>query len=271
MDLKKFDSRPVAIEISDIIVENESTKTYIFKYPLGSRPGQFIMLWLPGLDEKPFSVAYDDGQEFWLTICEVGETSKALGQMKVGDKVGIRGPMGTWYEFEEGQRIATVAGGYGAAPMYFVAREAFKKNCKVEFFVGAREEGLLLYREKIMGLGSSVDLHLSTDDGSQGFKGFVTQLLDQFLEKEKVDWVFACGPEIMMKAAAEVADKHGTQCQLSLEKYMKCGIGVCGQCSIDDTGDLACIKGPVMKYDYLKGLPEFGKYHRDAQGVKKEF
>lgn len=271
MDLKKFDSRPVALEIRDIVVENEYTKTYVFKYPLGSRPGQFVMLWVPGLDEKPFSIAYDDGQEFWLTICEVGPTSEAIGKMKVGDRVGIRGPMGTAYEFDEGQTIATVAGGYGAAPMYFVAREALKKNCKVEFFVGAREEKLLLYREKVMSLGSDVTLHLSTDDGSQGFKGFVTQLLDQELEKNKADWVFACGPEVMMKAAGEVAAKHDVPAQLSMEKYMKCGIGVCGQCAIDDSGDLACVKGPVMRYDYVKDLPEFGKYHRDAQGVKHHF
>lgn len=269
--LKHFDSRPLALSIKKIISENENTNTYVFEYSLHSKPGQFAMIWIPGVDEKPISIAYDDGKEFWLTICRVGDGTKALFELKEGDRVGIRGPYGTSYEFKKGDHLALVAGGYGAAPMYFVANEALKVGAKVEFILGARSEDLLLYRHKISALGSSVKLHCSTNDGSFGFKGFNTHLLDEVLSKVKVNKVFTCGPELMENAVGEVAMKHKVKCWVSVEKYMKCGFGVCGQCAIDDTGELACMKGPVMNYEYLKKLPEFGKYHRDAQGKKHHF
>lgn len=270
MDIKKFDSRFVALPIKEIVVENQNTWTFVFEYPLGSKPGQFVMMWIPGVDEKPFSVAWDDGKEFWLTICRVGAATEELFKLGVGDKVGIRGPLGTAYQWEKGEHLAVVSGGYGAAPMYFVAREAVKDGCEVEFLTGARNEKLLLYESRVEAM-NNVNLHVSTDDGSKGHKGYITQVLDQVLADVKVDRVFSCGPEVMMKAASEVAGRHNVTSWMSMEKYMKCGIGVCGQCSVDDTGDLVCTKGPVMAYDYVKGLPELGKYHRDAQGKKHFF
>lgn len=278
MNIKKFDSRFVTLRIKKIIKENEVTNTYVFEYPLGGKPGQFVMMWIPGLDEKPMSVAFDDGKEFWVTVCRVGPFSEALHAMKVGDKVGIRGPLGTFYKFKAGDHLALVAGGYGAAPMYFVACEAVKMGCKVEFLVGARSEGLLLYVHKILGLGG-VNLHIATNDGSTGFKGFVTQVLDKVLGEsagvgaagQKVTKVFCCGPDVMMKAVGDVVDKHGVETFMSMEKFMKCGIGVCGQCAIDDSGALCCVNGPVMAWKKLRGLPEMGKYHRDAQGKKHYF
>lgn len=269
MNIKKFDSRFEILPIEKIIQENEMTKTFVFNYSLGGKPGQFLMMWIPGFDEKPMSIAFDDGKEFWVTICAVGPFSKKMHELKVGDKVGVRGPLGTHYKFKAGEHLALVAGGYGAAPMYFVAHEAVKAGCKVEFLIGARNKDLLLYGQKILGLG--VNLHISTDDGSAGFKGYVTQVLEKVMEEKKINQVFTCGPEVMMKVVGTVAEKHGVDAHMSMEKYMKCGIGVCGQCAIDDKGDLCCIKGPVMKWSYLKKLPEMGQYHRDAQGRKHYF
>jgi len=270
MDFKKFDTRPVALPIKKIVRENDTTNTYIFEYPLGARPGQFVMLWIPGVDEKPFSVAYDDGAEFWLTICNVGPATEELFKLKEGYKVGIRGPFGTHYEYEKGEHIATVAGGYGAAPMYFVAKDAVEAGCEVEFIVGARNKDLLLFVERVKEM-KGVNLHISTDDGSEGFKGFTTQVLEKVMNEKKIDQVFTCGPEIMEKFVGEIAEKGGVDARISAEKYMKCGFGVCGQCAIDDTGETVCTKGPVMAYSYLKKLPEFGAYHRDAQGKKHNF
>lgn len=270
MDIGKFDSRFKALPIREIVQENENTRTFIFDYALGAEPGQFVMLWIVGVDEKPFSVAYDDGKEFWLTICRVGEATEKLFELKVGDKVGIRGPLGTKYRWEKGERIAVVSGGYGAAPMYFVARKALEDGCEIEFLTGARNADLLLYLDRVEGT-AGVNVAVSTDDGSNGHQGYITQVLDQVLSEKKVDRVFACGPELMMKAAGEVAAAHGVPAWLSMEKYMKCGIGVCGQCSLDDSGDLVCMQGPVMSYDLVKRLPEFGEYHRDAQGEKHYF
>ncbi|MBI5754191.1 dihydroorotate dehydrogenase electron transfer subunit [Candidatus Peregrinibacteria bacterium] len=293
MNIKKFDSRFQILPIAKIIQENATTRTFVFEHNLGGRPGQFLMMWIPGVDEKPMSIAFADEKEFWVTVCAVGDFSQKLHTLHVGDKVGVRGPLGTHYKFRAGEHLALVAGGYGAAPMYFVAHEAVKIGCKVEFLSGARNKDLLLYSEKVLGLG--VNLHISTDDGSAGFKGYVTQLLDQIMaahparhggrllqstsrlsetlasSAQKIDQVFACGPEVMMKAAGQVAEKHGVDAHMSMEKYMKCGIGVCGQCAIDDSGDLCCLKGPVMSWGYLKKLPEMGQYHRDAQGRKHYF
>lgn len=269
MNIAKFDSRFVALPIKRIIPENDYVNTYVFEYPLGGKPGQFLMMWLPGVDEKPMSVAFDDGKEFWVTVCNVGPMTNELFKLKEGDKVGIRGPLGTWYEFEEGSHLALVAGGYGAAPMYFVANEAVKKGCTVDFLIGARNKDLLLYTQKILALG--VNLHIATNDGSAGVEGFVTRILKDILDEKKLDYVFSCGPEVMMKAVGDIADEAGVKCYLSMEKYMKCGIGVCGQCALDDTGDLVCVQGAVMDFQKLKNLPEFGVYHRDAQGKKHYF
>lgn len=275
MDVTHFDTRPIGLSIKKIIRENDAVNTYVFDYPLGSRPGQFVMLWIPGVDEKPFSVAYDDGKEFWLTICKVGPATEELFRLGVGDRVGIRGPFGTHYEYEDGDYIATVAGGYGAAPMYNVACEAVGRGCKVEFIVGARNKELLLYVDRVRKM-EGVNLHISTDDGSEGFKGFTTQVLEKAISEaetsdSKINQVFTCGPEIMEKFVGEIAEKGGVDAQISAEKYMKCGFGVCGQCCIDDTGEPVCKKGPVMRWNYLKKLPEFGAYHRDAQGKKHYF
>ncbi|MBU1151409.1 dihydroorotate dehydrogenase electron transfer subunit [Patescibacteria group bacterium] len=270
MKIQTFDTRPVALTIKKIVRENENTNTYVFDYPLGARSGQFVMLWIPGVDEKPFSVAYDNGTEFWLTICRVGPATKELFKLKEGDKVGVRGPFGTNYEFKKGDKVALVAGGYGAAPMYFCAHEAVKAGAEVDFIVGARSEDLLLFTHKVSGL-SDVDLHIATDDGSCGFKGYTTQVLEKLFKKKKFNKVCTCGPEIMEKFVGEIAEKHGVDAEISVEKYMKCGFGVCGQCVIDDSGEPICKKGCVMKYSYLKRMPEFGKYHRDAQGKKHNF
>ncbi len=270
MDINTFDTRPRALSIKKIIKENDYTNTYVFEYPLNSRPGQFVMLWIPGVDEKPFSIAYDDGAEFWLTICNVGPATNELFKLKEGSKVGVRGPFGTDYKFNDNEKIAVVAGGYGAAPMYFTAMKAQEKNCEIDFLIGARSKNQLLFTEKIAGL-ESVNLHIATDDGSIGKKGFVTLLLADLLQEKKFDRVFTCGPEVMMKKVGEISHETGIKCFMSVERYMKCGFGVCGQCVIDDSGVCVCKKGPVMDFEYVKTLPEFGSYHRDQNGKKHFF
>jgi len=269
--MKNFDSRPVALTIKKIIRENENTNTYVFEHKLRSKPGQFVMLWIPGVDEKPISVAYDDGVEFWLMVCKVGAATTELFKLKEGDKVGIRGPFGKAFQYRKGEHLALVAGGYGVAPMYDIAHDAIHKGCKVEFILGARNKDLLLYTQKISGL-HGVNLHISTDDGSRGLKGFTTNILENLLKSgTKINHVFACGPEKMESFVGQIADKYKVDCQMAVEKYMKCGFGVCGQCAIDNSGECVCKKGTVMNYKKLKKLPEFGKYHRDAQGKKHNF
>ena len=232
----KFDSRPKILPIKKIVKETENIWTFIFDYSEfshfgASRPGQFVMLWIPGVDEKPFSIAYDDGKEFWLTIAKVGPATAELFKLKAGDLIGVRGPFGTHYEFRAGEHLALLAGGYGAAPMYNVAVNALAAGCKVEFVVGARNKDLLLYEGRVKELAKKYKVkkadaaagriiyHAATDDGSAGYKGYNTDVLAQVLKKkaglwdgnvrgDKIDRVFACGQEIMMKKAAQRSEER---------------------------------------------------------------
>ncbi len=269
-------------------------RTFTFDGSLGARPGQFVMLWLPGVDEKPFSVAFDNGAETKITFFAVGPMSEELARCSVGDLVGMRGPFGTCYEWKPGQHIALVAGGYGAAPMYFVAAETVHHGCTLEVFVGARSKEHLLYLKELESL-PHVSLHVATNDGSEGFKGFNVQQLEKMLEAvqkggkigragkakqprpsagadiDPIDQVFACGPEMMLKAVSELTAKYKIPSQLSLERYMKCGYGICGNCVVDPLGIRLCTEGPVVKNDVCVKIEEFGKYHRDALGKKHTF
>ncbi len=269
---------PKTYRIKEIRQETENVRMYTFDGSLGAKPGQFLMCWLPGVDEKPFSVAFDDGAETKIAFFAVGPMSEALAKCTVGDLVGLRGPFGTSYTWDAGDHIVLVAGGYGAAPMYFVASEAVKNGCTLEAIVGARSSEHLLYLKELESL-KHCSLHVSTDDGSMGFKGYNTQVLDQLLEvaadpkakDPEIDKVFACGPEMMLKSVLTVCDKFSVPCQLSLERYMKCGFGICGNCVVDPLGIRLCTDGPVMHGEVVRTIEEFGKYHRDAEGRKHDF
>ncbi|TSC99139.1 MAG: dihydroorotate dehydrogenase electron transfer subunit [Candidatus Peregrinibacteria bacterium Greene1014_49] len=270
---------PKTYKIKAIKQETEMVRTYTFDGSLGARPGQFVMVWLPGIDEKPFSVAFDNGAETKITFFAVGPMSEEFARCSVGDLV----------EWKAGQHIALVAGGYGAAPMYFVAAETVHHGCTLEVFVGARSKEHLLYLKELESL-PHVSLHVATNDGSMGFKGFNVQHLGKMLEVcqrgskgnkglkgvkggdlDPIDQVFACGPEMMLKAVSELTAKYKIPSQLSLERYMKCGYGICGNCVVDPLGIRLCTEGPVVKNDACVKIEEFGKYHRDALGKKHAF
>ncbi|MBT4384751.1 dihydroorotate dehydrogenase electron transfer subunit [Candidatus Peregrinibacteria bacterium] len=261
---------PKSVKIKEIIVENDMVKTFVVDFSLGARPGQFVMLWIPRLDEKPISVAMDNGSEMHFTVAAVGPFSNAMHELSVGDFVGVRGPFGTEFECDEGAHIALLAGGYGAAPLYFFAHEAVKKGAKVEFIVGARSADLVLYEERISALDCAT-VHVSTDDGSKGHHGYNTQVLQELLDAGGIEAVYAVGPEIMMLKGAEAAEAAGAKAFVSVERYMKCGFGVCGNCVVDGTGDPVCLKGPVMPWEEVKKIEDFGKYHRDEFGKKHNF
>ncbi len=253
-------------------------RTFTFDGSLGAKPGQFVMVWLPGVDEVPMSVAYDNGAETKITFFAVGDMTVELAKSQVGDLVGLRGPFGTSYEWTPGQHIALGAGGYGAAPMYFVAESTTGHGCTLEVIVGARSKEHLLYLEQLEAL-PHVSLHIATNDGSMGYKGFNTEILEKLLiacpvgadNCSPIDQVFACGPEMMLKRISEITAQHKIPSQLSLERYMKCGYGVCGNCVVDPLGLRICTDGPVIKNELCLKIEEFGKYHRDDLGKKHEF
>jgi dihydroorotate dehydrogenase electron transfer subunit len=105
---------------------------------------------------------------------------------------------------------------------------------------------------------------VATDDGSRGFNGFVPALAEKLLEKHRFDQIVTCGPEVMMKAVVAAAMKRGIAVQASLERYMKCGIGICDACAFDDR--LICVDGPVFTGEQLAASEDFGKWRRDKSG-----
>jgi dihydroorotate dehydrogenase electron transfer subunit len=259
---------PQIYRIKEIREENPYIKTYIFEGNLGSKPGQFINLWIPRVDEKPFSISYEDKGEFWITVFKVGAfTEKMFKELKVGSKVGIRGPYGKGFEIPDGCKLAVVGGGCGSAPLYFAAYEAKKKGCEIDFIAGARSKDYLFFLDEVKNITGS-EVQVATDDGSMGCKGFNVELLKEAVGKKKYDLIITCGPEMMMKKVIEIADEVKVPVQLSMERYMKCGFGICGQCVLDPEGLRVCKDGPVFTGEQIKKVKDFGEYFRDDVGRK---
>lgn len=265
---------PIMLPITRIVDENPHVKTFWFDFALQSEPGQFVMLWIPGVDQKPFSIGYDEGNRFGLTIFAVGGLSKRLFEMKVGDRVGITGPYGKPFSVLPNTHYITVAGGYGAGPLGVLAEKLANVNSTVDFCVGARSADLLLFEERMSKL-SHVKVHVATNDGSKGHVGFVTEILEELLkikrsEDQKI-LVATCGPELMEKRVLDICNQYSVNCEISIERYMKCGFGICGQCCVDDSGIPMCTDGPVVSREVANSITEFGKYHRDKSGTRVNY
>lgn len=261
-------SLPLVFKVAAIREDSPNLKTYIFKHSIRAKSGQFLMIWMPGVDEVPMSIGWQTNEEFHVGIATAGDCTKAINtQIKVGDKLGIRGPYGTSFDYKDYDHIIAVGGGYGTPPLLNLAQRATELGKKVTMIQGARSKDYLLYEDLFNEL--KVDLHFSTDDGTMGHKGYCTDILADVLKKLKKGekaCVYTCGPEAMMLKIAQMCETAGVDCQVSLERYMKCGFGVCGQCCMDNTGIRICKDGPVITGKYALEHPEFGKYARTKSG-----
>jgi dihydroorotate dehydrogenase electron transfer subunit len=234
-------SLPKVAQVKRIIKENFRTKTFVLDQKIKAKPGQFIMVWLPQKAEKPFSLT--DNNPLTITVMSVGAFTKTLNnQIKIGDKVWYRGPFGKGtFKSVSGKKIF-VSGGCGCVPLYFLGENIKdKKNIKV--IVGAQRKDELLFEKKFIQLGLKVIT--VTNDGSKGKKGLTTDVLKSILKSEKINCVYACGPEKMLEKIAYLCDQFKTKYQLSMEALIKCGFGICGSCSRE--GKLVCLDGPVFK------------------------
>jgi len=261
--------QPTSMPITDIVQENKNVRTFYFDIDLQSKPGQFVIIWLPRIDEKPFSIASDENGKLGLSIANVGRFTNKLFTLRKGDLVGIRGPYGSWYTLKKKyKRVLMIGGGYGVAPLARLAKEAIEQGIAVDFCNGARTKDFLLYQKQLSKL--DLTLHTTTNDGSEGTKGFVTEAVTTCINTNKYDMVYICGPELMEKAILDHCAQKEISSQVSIERYMKCGFGICGQCCVDDSGKRMCMEGPVVSGKFALNQSEFGQYHRNVSG-KKEY
>ncbi len=255
--------------IEEIKEEYEEVKTFKFyskEIAKESEPGQFIMVWNPGIDEIPISIAEaspSPNGEVEIAIAAIGDCTHSLHQKHVGDLIGLRGPYGKGFTLQ-GKRICMVAGGYGAAPLRFAAKRAKESDKHIVVLEGARSSTELLYIEEFK--RSGYEVRISTEDGSRGYKGLVTELLEEILTSgEKFEQILTCGPELMMERVCEITRRERITTQVSVERIVKCGCGACGSCDLG--GYRACKDGPVFGAEEL-GRTEFGKWKREKSGKR---
>lgn len=263
-------NEPKIVEIKEIIDETPTIKTFKFDWDMEKlgcpNPGEFLMVW-NFKNEKPMSIAQINDNELAITVKNIGEFTSQLHDLKIGDQVGIRGSYGNGFNNSfEGKNILAIGGGVGMAPINAIASDLIEKGNNVDVVAAAVNVDELLYVDNLEKLGANV--HSCTDDGSFGFKGFATDCTISLLEDSTYDYAFVCGPEIMMKGIFDILEDASIPAQYSLERYMKCALGVCGQCCVDDEGWRICVEGPVFENDKIYQISEFGKYRRDASGVK---
>lgn len=235
-------------EIFNNVKINDSIFKIVIKGKFSGKPGQFFMVRGWGnepLLSRPISIHNIDEESIEFMYQIVGEGTKALSKLKGGDKVEITGPLGNGFDIEKIKgKVAIVAGGIGVAPMNCLIKSL--KGCDVTAYYGFRSDVF-----SIDGIKDFVsDLKISTEDGSVGYKGYIT---DIFMP-EKYDLVLCCGPEIMMNKVIDMCKEKNTMIYVTLEKHMACGIGAClvCTCKTKDGNKRTCVDGPVFNgFDLL--------------------
>jgi dihydroorotate dehydrogenase electron transfer subunit len=227
------------------------------------------MLWIPGVDEIPLSIlGAGTADSALVAVKKVGEATEALHRMKVGDRIGIRGPFGNSFTYTEG-RILMVGGGTGTVPLLFLAKRLAPTARDMVFVLGAKTENELLFRKQLEGILRKKEerLVVSTEDGSCGITGLCTEPVEKLLIEKKFDMIYTCGPESMMLKVFEKAEKHGTGLEASLERLMRCAVGLCGSCTIGRYR--VCADGPIFGSRQLREVrSEFGISKHDFDGCK---
>jgi dihydroorotate dehydrogenase electron transfer subunit len=267
------------VKINRIIEECSAVKTITFKlenYPT-PKPGQFVMIWVPGVDEIPMSISDHEKSGNWsITVKNVGECTNALQELKIGDYIGIRGPLGNHFKMpsKSSKHIFLIGGGTGMAPLKFLANRLKESGFKFKVIEGAKNKNELIFLDKSFDLKNKNNAFLyCTDDGSYGQKDFPTNVFEEIISKFNQDdlkniIVYTCGPEIMMHKLFQICKMQGIELFASLERIMRCGCGLCGLCTIDPVGMLVCKDGPIFSLSQLSKMDDFGKFKRDFTGKK---
>jgi len=212
------------------------------------QPGQFVILMVVENGERiPLTITETDLLSGTITLIfqEVGFTTKLLNKLNVGDEIyHIVGPLGKPTEIKFYGTVVLVGGGVGTAEIYPVAKALKEKNNKIITIIGARNKNLVILEDEFRKI--SDELFITTDDGSYGRKGLVTDILQEVINKEKIDIVYAVGPVVMMKAVSQLTKNFNIPTVVSLNTIMVDGTGMCGSCRITYDGKIkyVCCDGP---------------------------
>jgi dihydroorotate dehydrogenase electron transfer subunit len=255
--------------ILGIKAESPTVKTFTFKDRTcaDAEPGQFLMLWVPGVDEIPLSVLdAKDNSTVSVAVKRVGEATQVLHSKKAGEIIGIRGPFGSSFTLK-GEKVLMVGGGTGTVPLLFLTKKLAAKTEKLVFVAGGKTREELLFVGELEEICSEGNLVATTEDGSYGAKCLATALLERLLTGERFDVIYTCGPEQMMRKVFDLAEKHGVPLEASLERLMRCAIGLCGSCTVGKYR--VCRDGPVFTASQLREVEsEFGISKRDFSGKR---
>jgi len=258
---------PTPSKIVEVRTETYNVRTYYLEFPKGltlPKPGQFNLLYVHGVGEVTISVSDIDVEKRVVahTVRFVGSVTNTFKQLKEGDVIGVRGPYGNGWPLDEclGKDILIVAGGIGLPPLRPVVREVARNRSKygrLTIVYGARTPKDLMYRYEYLDYESIPDteLHLTVDTPDEGWKGnvgVVTKLIPPLKLDIDNTVAFVCGPEVMMRFTVKELLKKGlktNQIYLSLERRMRCGVGLCGHCQVGPY--FVCKHGPVFPFWFI--------------------
>ena len=213
-----------------------------------AKAGQFIIFRATETSERvPLTIADVNKETGALTLVfmAVGYSTKQLAALNVGDEIhDIAGPLGQPTHIKRYGTVVCLAGGYGAAPCYLIAKAFKEAGNKVYMIMGARTKDLIFWQDKMK--DACTELFITTDDGTLGEKGFVTQVLERLISQEQIDYAIAVGPMPMMRAVADLTRDKGIYTEASMNPIMVDGTGMCGACRLTVGGEtkFACVDGP---------------------------
>ena len=272
MEEQRDPNHPYICTIERVVDETPTVRTLYFHDEVlaNVKPGQFAMIWIPGVNELPMSVMISEKKdEAGLTVRKRGESSTALYNLKIGDKIGVRGPYGNSFEITNG-KILLIGGGTGLVPLMRLIKYSnpdWTTN-QITVLMGSKTKEEVFFEDisnKMLTHSQNPQIIPVTEDGSYGEKGYVTDVLEKLLEENTYDAIYTCGPELMMYKVVKLANEKGIFVQASLERMMKCGVGICGSCCVNE--DLVCRDGTVFDGQYLAKNTEFGHFERTKSGI----
>ena len=210
LEEQRDNNHPHICVIDKIVDETPTVRTLYFKDSVLANvlPGQFAMVWIPGVNELPMSVMISDvGDQAALTVRKRGESSTALYNLSVGQQIGVRGPYGNSFEIKDG-KILLIGGGTGLVPLMRLIKSSNSSN-HITILMGSQTKDEVFFEEtaKKLLIKNPHKIIPVTEDGSYGEKGYVTDILEKLLEKNTYDAIYTCGPELMMYKTVQMAKK----------------------------------------------------------------